>query len=136
MVIEKLVREISRVTGADLNTAVIAVPASFGDRERRATMEAGLGAGLDSVDLVNEPTAVAMSYGYGLDTCGHRRIMVFDLGGGTLDISILDIRGDEFTTVAGDCDGGVGGRDFDKALSAVMFRKVAMAFGLDPDDFG
>ncbi len=68
------------------------------------------------MELLNEPTAAAIAYGYGSSEHGRRRIMVFDLGGGTLDICILDINGDEFTAVAVDGDMNLGGRDFDRAL--------------------
>lgn len=116
MIIEKLVSDISRVSGSPISEAVITVPAGFGDREREATVKAGKAAGLTEVELLNEPTAAAIAYGYGRRDQGRMKIMVFDMGGGTLDISILDINGDEFTAVAVDGDMHLGGRDFDRAL--------------------
>lgn len=109
------------------------MPACFGEREREAVRSAGLSAGLSAVEIINEPTAAAIAYGYGAGTYGRQRIMVFDLGGGTLDISVMDIAGDEFTAVTSDGDPCLGGRDFDRVLTSVMLERMATECGSDPE---
>lgn len=97
--------------GSDVKDAIITVPAYFNDNQRKQTREAGEKAGLNVLRLVNEPTAAALAYGFGkgLD----KRVVVFDLGGGTFDISILEIAGNVFEVIATHGDTYLGGEDFD-----------------------
>ncbi|WP_144127320.1 molecular chaperone DnaK [Catellatospora sichuanensis] len=113
-VLRKLVDDASKFLGEKVTQAVITVPAYFNDAQRTATKDAGRIAGLDVLRIINEPTAAALAYG--LDKKGHETVLVFDLGGGTFDVSILDV-GDgvvEVRATAGDSH--LGGDDFDRRL--------------------
>jgi molecular chaperone DnaK len=113
-VLRKLVDDASRQLGEKITQAVITVPAYFNDAQRTATKDAGRIAGLEVLRIINEPTAAALAYG--LDKRGHETVMVFDLGGGTFDVSILDV-GDgvvEVRATAGDSH--LGGDDFDRRV--------------------
>jgi molecular chaperone DnaK len=101
--------------------AVITVPAYFNDRQRKATKDAGEKAGLNVLRLVNEPTAAAIAYGFGKDL--ERRIAVYDLGGGTFDISVLDISEGVYEVVGTHGDSYLGGVDFDNRLVTHLIRK-------------
>ena len=101
--------------------AVITVPAYFNDRQRKATKDAGEKAGLNVLRLVNEPTAAAIAYGFGKDM--DRRIAVYDLGGGTFDISVLDISEGVYEVVGTHGDSYLGGVDFDNRLVTHLIRK-------------
>lgn len=100
--------------GEDVTQAVITVPAYFNDAQRQATKDAGIIAGLDVLRIINEPTAAALAYGYGQNA--HRRIAIYDLGGGTFDISILQISGDVFEVISTAGDTFLGGDDFDGVI--------------------
>ncbi|MFM2138171.1 MAG: Fe-S protein assembly chaperone HscA, partial [Bacteroidota bacterium] len=104
--------------GEAVSQAVITVPAYFNDAQRQATRDAGKLAGLDVLRIVNEPTAASLAYGLGLDTNDTRTIAVYDLGGGTFDISILRISGGVFDVLATNGDTYLGGDDLDRAISA------------------
>ena len=113
-VLRKLVDDASKFLGERVKEAVITVPAYFNDAQRNATKDAGRIAGLDVLRIINEPTAAALAYG--LDKKGHETVLVFDLGGGTFDVSLLDV-GDgvvEVRSTAGDSH--LGGDDFDRRL--------------------
>jgi len=113
-VLRKLVDDASRQLGEKITQAVITVPAYFNDAQRTATKDAGRIAGLEVLRIINEPTAAALAYG--LDKRGHETVMVFDLGGGTFDVSLLDV-GDgvvEVRATAGDSH--LGGDDFDRRV--------------------
>jgi molecular chaperone DnaK len=113
-VLRKLVDDASKFLGERVKEAVITVPAYFNDAQRNATKDAGRIAGLDVLRIINEPTAAALAYG--LDKKGHETVLVFDLGGGTFDVSLLDV-GDgvvEVRSTAGDSH--LGGDDFDHRL--------------------
>jgi molecular chaperone DnaK len=123
--------------------AVITVPAYFDETRRRATMDAGRMAGLDVLDIINEPTAAAIAYGYQLgflDPSGkaaaHRpiRILVYDLGGGTFDVTILQIHGTSFKALATDGDVNLGGRDWDEKLLDIAAQRFIQQYGEDPRD--
>ncbi|HVO31358.1 MAG TPA: Hsp70 family protein, partial [bacterium] len=101
--------------------AVITVPAYFNDRQRKATKDAGEKAGLKVLRLVNEPTAAAIAYGFGKDV--EKRIAVYDLGGGTFDVSILDISEGVYEVVGTHGDSYLGGVDFDNKLVTHLMRK-------------
>jgi molecular chaperone DnaK len=114
LVLRKLVDDASKFLGERVKEAVITVPAYFNDAQRNATKDAGRIAGLDVLRIINEPTAAALAYG--LDKKGHETVLVFDLGGGTFDVSLLDV-GDgvvEVRATAGDSH--LGGDDFDRRL--------------------
>ncbi len=97
--------------GGDVEKAVITVPAYFNDNQRQATKDAGRIAGLDVIRIINEPTAAALAYGFGRDL--ERKVAVYDLGGGTFDISVLDIGHGVFEVIATAGDTFLGGEDFD-----------------------
>src|SRR4051794_15521205 len=114
LVLRKLVEDASKFLGEKINEAVITVPAYFNDAQRQATRDAGRIAGIEVLRIINEPTAAALAYG--LDKKEHETVLVFDLGGGPSDVSILDV-GDgvgEARSTAGDTH--LGGDDFDRRL--------------------
>jgi molecular chaperone HscA len=113
--------------GGELDGAVITVPAYFDDGQRQATRDAGRLAGLDVMRLLNEPTAAALAYG--LDKQAEGTFAVFDLGGGTFDISILKLEGGVFEVKSTGGDSALGGDDFDRALAAHLLRQMGL-----PDD--
>ncbi|MBD2180171.1 molecular chaperone DnaK [Planktothrix sp. FACHB-1355] len=114
MVLRKLVDEASRYLGEKVTGAVITVPAYFNDSQRQATRDAGQIAGLEVKRILNEPTAAALAYG--LDRRESQTILVFDLGGGTFDVSILEVGDGVFEVKATSGDTQLGGNDFDKKI--------------------
>ncbi|WP_155368725.1 molecular chaperone DnaK [Catellatospora vulcania] len=113
-ILRKLVDDASKFLGEKVTQAVITVPAYFNDAQRTATKDAGRIAGLDVLRIINEPTAAALAYG--LDKKGHETVLVFDLGGGTFDVSVLDV-GDSVVEVRATAgDSHLGGDDFDRRL--------------------
>ncbi|MDP4013267.1 MAG: molecular chaperone DnaK [Candidatus Nanopelagicales bacterium] len=113
-ILQKLKRDVESFLGTGICGAVITVPAYFDDKRRQATYEAGRIAGLEVLRIVNEPTAAALAYA--LDTLGHLTVLVFDLGGGTLDVSILDIADGVFEVRATCGDVALGGDDWDARI--------------------
>ncbi len=118
---------------------VITVPAFFDERRRRATANAGKMAGLNVLDIVNEPTAAALAFGEHLgylSTAGavqkEQRVMVFDLGGGTFDVTIIELGPSKFLTLATDGDVRLGGTDWDKRLADYLAQKFESQYRLDP----
>lgn len=115
-----ILKELKRIAEDNLDKkiekAVITVPAYFNDAQRQATRDAGKLAGLDVLRIVNEPTAASLAYGIGLGTDAEKKIAVYDLGGGTFDISILDIQKGIFEVLATHGDTFLGGDDFDRAI--------------------
>ena len=123
--LQKIKRDAEAFLGEPVTKAVITVPAYFNDNQRTATKDAGKIAGLDVVRLVNEPTAASMAYG--LDRAGEYKILVFDLGGGTLDVTIMEFGGGTFTVLATSGDTQLGGTDMDNAIYewiAAEFKKL------------
>ncbi len=114
MVLRKLADEASRYLGQTVTGAVITVPAYFNDSQRQATRDAGRIAGLEVLRILNEPTAAALAYG--MDRQDNQTILVFDLGGGTFDVSILDVGDGVFEVKATSGDTQLGGSDFDKKV--------------------
>lgn len=114
LVLKKLVKDAERELGERIDAAVITVPAYFDDSRRVATKHAGQIAGINVLRVLNEPTAAALSFG--LDAESDGTIMVYDLGGGTFDVTLLRIDGSDFTVIATDGDRNLGGFDFDNAL--------------------
>ena len=128
-VLRKLVEDAGKALGERVTEAVITVPAYFNDAQRQATKDAGKIAGLEVLRIINEPTAAALAYG--LDKKGHETVLVFDLGGGTFDVSILDV-GDgvvEVRATAGDSH--LGGDDFDRRLVDYLADGFQKAEGID-----
>lgn len=108
--------------GEKIDKAVITVPAYFNDSERQATKDAGKIAGLEVERIINEPTAAALAYGIDKDQ-GDQTILVFDLGGGTFDVSILDIGDGTFEVVSTAGDNRLGGDDFDQVIIDYMVQE-------------
>jgi len=115
--------------GQPVTEAVVTVPAYFNDAQRQATKDAGRIAGLDVKRIINEPTAAAMAYGYERE--GSQRIAVYDLGGGTFDISILELAGDVFEVRGTNGDTYLGGEDFDFRLIEYLLEQFERAEGID-----
>ncbi|MDY3995112.1 MAG: molecular chaperone DnaK [Candidatus Onthovivens sp.] len=118
--------------GHPVEKAVITVPAYFNDAQRQATKDAGTIAGLNVVRIINEPTAAALAYGLGKDKS--EKIAVFDLGGGTLDVSILDIGDGTFEVVATAGDNKLGGDDWDNVLADWIRAQIQNEFGVNISD--
>ncbi|MEF8813841.1 MAG: molecular chaperone DnaK [Halovenus sp.] len=114
MILQKIKRDAEDYLGDEVEKAVITVPAYFSDRQRQATKDAGEIAGFEVERIINEPTAAAMAYG--LDDESDQTVLVYDLGGGTFDVSILDLGGGVYEVVATNGDNGLGGDDWDEAV--------------------
>ncbi|MEB3310266.1 MAG: molecular chaperone DnaK [Snowella sp.] len=124
-VLRKLVDDASKYLGETVTQAVITVPAYFNDSQRQATKDAGKIAGIEVLRIINEPTAASLAYG--LDRKSNETILVFDLGGGTFDVSVLEVGDGVFEVLATSGDTHLGGDDFDKKIVdylAEEFRKV------------
>jgi Fe-S protein assembly chaperone HscA len=128
-VLRQLKRNAERFFGAPVTQAVITVPAYFNDAQRQATKDAGRMAGLDVLRLVNEPTAAALAYG--LDRAKAGTIAVYDLGGGTFDISILKLRDGIFEVQSTNGDTHLGGDDIDNLLLAIALDEIYAEHGVD-----
>ena len=128
-VLRQLKRNAERFFGAPVTQAVITVPAYFNDAQRQATKDAGRMAGLDVLRLVNEPTAAALAYG--LDRGKEGTIAVYDLGGGTFDISILKLRDGIFEVQSTNGDTHLGGDDIDNLLLAIALDEIYSEHGVD-----
>src|SRR3954453_8263270 len=126
----KLKRDAESYLGDTVNQAVITVPAYFDDAQRTATKEAGQIAGLEVLRIINEPTAAALAYG--LDKEGQEQtILVFDLGGGTFDVSVLELGDGVFEVKATNGDNHLGGDNFDKAVVDWMVAEFKKDQGID-----
>ena len=119
--------------------AVITVPAYFDEVRRKATQQAGYIAGIEVLDIINEPTAAALAFGFqqgrlNLDAPEEdpKRVLVYDLGGGTFDVTIMEIGAGEFVTLATDGDVRLGGRDWDQRLVDYIAEQFIRTHGLDP----
>ncbi|MFP5209830.1 MAG: Fe-S protein assembly chaperone HscA [Acidobacteriota bacterium] len=128
-VLRQLKRNAERFFGQPVTQAVITVPAYFNDAQRQATKDAGRMAGLDVLRLVNEPTAAALAYG--LDRAKEGTIAVYDLGGGTFDISILKLRDGIFEVQSTNGDTHLGGDDIDNLLVAIALDEIHAEHGID-----
>ncbi|BAY52847.1 DnaK protein 3 [Thermostichus vulcanus NIES-2134] len=129
MVLRKLVEDASRYLGEPVTDAVITVPAYFNDSQRQATRDAGRIAGLNVRRIINEPTAAALAYG--LDRQQEQTILVFDLGGGTFDVSILEVGDGVFEVKATSGDTQLGGNDFDKLIVDWLAEDFLAKEGID-----
>ena len=129
MILQKLKSDAEGYLGEKVTEAVITVPAYFSDAQRQATKDAGKIAGLDVKRIINEPTAAALSYG--LDNEQEQKIMVYDLGGGTFDVSIIEIGEGVIEVLATAGDNKLGGDDFDNAVTQYMLDEFKKAEGID-----
>jgi molecular chaperone DnaK len=129
MILQKIKRDAEEYLGDDVEKAVITVPAYFNDRQRQATKDAGEVAGFEVERIVNEPTAAAMAYG--LDDESDQTVLVFDLGGGTFDVSILDLGGGVYEVVATNGDNDLGGDDWDEAVIDYLAEEFQNKHGID-----
>jgi chaperone protein DnaK len=128
-VLRKLVEDASKYLGETVTQAVITVPAYFNDSQRQATKDAGKIAGIEVLRIINEPTAAALAYG--LDKKTNETILVFDLGGGTFDVSILEVGDGVFEVLATSGDTHLGGDDFDKKIVDYIASEFQRAEGID-----
>ena len=129
MVLQKLKADAESYLGQTVTEAVITVPAYFTDAQRQATKDAGKIAGLEVKRIINEPTAAALAYG--LDKENDQKIMVYDLGGGTFDVSVLEIGDGVIEVLATAGNNRLGGDDFDKCITDYMVAEFKKAEGID-----
>merc|ERR1739838_113844 len=128
-VLRKLTEDATKYLGETVNQAVITVPAYFNDSQRQATKDAGRIAGLDVLRIINEPTAASLSYG--LEKKDNETILVFDLGGGTFDVSILEVGDGVFEVLATSGDTQLGGDDFDEKIVQWLIKGFKDQEGID-----
>jgi molecular chaperone DnaK len=128
-VLRKLAGDAAKFLGEKVTEAVITVPAYFNDAQRQATKDAGKIAGLEVLRIINEPTAAALAYG--LDKKGQETVLVFDLGGGTFDVSLLDVGDGVVEVRASNGDGHLGGDDFDKRIVDYLADEFRNDQGID-----
>ena len=129
MILQKLKADAEAYLGETVTQAVITVPAYFSDAQRQATKDAGKIAGLEVLRIINEPTAAALAYG--LDKDNDEKVLVFDLGGGTFDVSILELSEGTFEVNATNGDTHLGGDDFDKKVMDWMVKEFERENGID-----
>ncbi len=129
MILQKIKRDAEDYLGDDVEKAVITVPAYFSDRQRQATKDAGEIAGFEVERIINEPTAAAMAYG--LDDESNQTVLVYDLGGGTFDVSILELGGGVYEVVATNGDNELGGDDWDQAVIDWLADDFEADYGID-----
>ncbi|MCU4741750.1 molecular chaperone DnaK [Natronoglomus mannanivorans] len=132
MILQKIKRDAEDYLGDDVEKAVITVPAYFSDRQRQATKDAGEIAGFEVERIINEPTAASMAYG--LDDDSDQTVLVYDLGGGTFDVSILDLGGGVYEVVATNGDNDLGGDDWDHAIIDYLAEEFEADHGIDLRD--
>ncbi|MDF5721667.1 MAG: molecular chaperone DnaK [Rhizonema sp. PD37] len=128
-VLRKLVEDASKYIGEPVTQAVITVPAYFNDSQRQATKDAGKIAGVEVLRIINEPTAASLAYGF--DKKSNETILVFDLGGGTFDVSILEVGDGVFEVLATSGDTHLGGDDFDKKIVDFLAEEFRKQEGID-----
>ena len=129
MILQKLKTDAEAYLGEPVTQAVITVPAYFSDSQRQATKDAGKIAGLDVLRIINEPTAAALAYG--LDKDESQKILIYDLGGGTFDVSILEISDGVFEVLATNGNNMLGGDDFDKRIIDYLADTFKKETGID-----
>ena len=129
MILQKLKADAENYLGEKVSEAVITVPAYFNDAQRQATKDAGKIAGLEVKRIINEPTAAALAYG--LDNEKEQKIMVYDLGGGTFDVSVIEIGEGVIEVLATNGDNRLGGDDFDQKITDYMIAEFKKAEGVD-----
>jgi molecular chaperone DnaK len=129
MILQKIKRDAEEYLGDEIEKAVITVPAYFSDRQRQATKDAGEIAGFEVERIINEPTAAAMAYG--LDDESNQTVLVYDLGGGTFDVSVLDLGGGVYEVVATNGDNDLGGDDWDQEVIEWLADDFEDEHGID-----
>ncbi len=129
MILQKLKADAENYLGTTVTQAVITVPAYFSDSQRQATKDAGRIAGLEVLRIINEPTAAALAYGMDKET--DQKILIYDLGGGTFDVSILDIGDGVFEVLATNGNTHLGGDDFDQAIIDFLVAEFKKSDGID-----
>ena len=129
MILQKLKSDAESYIGESVTDAVITVPAYFSDAQRQATKDAGLIAGLNVLRIINEPTSAALAYGF--DKGDPKKVMVYDLGGGTFDVSILDINSDTIEVLATAGNNHLGGDDFDQCIVGWLLEQFRSAHHMD-----
>src|ERR1700712_2730156 len=129
MILQKLVNDASSYLGERVTKAVVTVPAYFNDAQRQATKDAGKIAGLEVLRIINEPTAAALAYG--LDKKGNETILVWDLGGGTFDVSILEVGDGVFEVKSTNGDTRLGGDDYDARVRDWLVTEFRKEQGID-----
>lgn len=132
LILSKLKSDAEDFLGEPIEGAVITVPAYFGDPQRQATRDAASLVGLNVLDIINEPTAAAIAFGISRNVGGSQRVMIYDFGGGTFDVSILEIDGDSIRVIATNGDHELGGYDIDMAIVKYV-KEEALKEGLDID---
>lgn len=133
LILRKLKEDAEEILGQEVRDAVVTVPAYFNSAQRGATSEAGAIAGLNCLSIINEPTAAAIAYG--LDRIGgQRNLLVFDLGGGTFDVTVMRINGTKLSTLSSDGNAELGGKDWDDRLVNHVAEEFFDKFQLDPRD--
>ena len=133
IILKKLIQDASDKLGKPIQKVVITVPAYFGDSERKSTQDAGEIAGVEVIGIINEPTAAAISYGLDkLDT--NQKVLVYDLGGGTFDVSILEIKDHKICVLATDGEVQLGGKDWDDEIINYVATLFHDEHGIDPRD--
>jgi len=130
-ILKKLVSDAEDYLGGKINQAVITVPAYFNDAQRQATKEAGEIAGLEVLRIINEPTAASIAFGMDKSADGDKNVVVYDLGGGTFDVSILDIGDDIIEVVSTSGNNSLGGDDFDQRLINYFVSEFKKDNGVD-----
>ena len=131
MILTKLKNDAEKYLGEKITEAVITVPAYFSDAQRQATKDAGRIAGLDVKRIINEPTAAALAYGVDKDENKQQKVLVFDLGGGTFDVSVLELGDGVFEVLATSGNNRLGGDDFDKRIMDWIVSEFKAAEGVD-----
>lgn len=131
-ILKKLVKGVE-ITGEKVEDVVITCPAYFNDAQRRATSDAGKIAGLNVLAIINEPTAAALHYGLNKD-CGNQTVIVYDLGGGTFDVTVVKISAGEIEVVCSDGDHNLGGKNWDEKLVEHLAKKFAEENGVSVDE--
>ncbi len=129
MILRKMKQTAEDYFGEEISEAVITVPAYFNDAQRQATKDAGTIAGLTVRRIINEPTAAALAYGYNKERDSN--LVIFDLGGGTFDVSVVQLRGGVFEVVATHGDNHLGGEDFDRAILDFLLQRFKSETGID-----
>jgi len=130
LILKKLKKDAESYLGGEIKRAVITCPAYFNDAQRQATKEAGIIAGLDVLRIINEPTAAALAYGLDKKP-GEQKVLVYDLGGGTFDVSILEIGDGVIEVIATSGNNHLGGDDFDQRLIDWMAEEFKKQYGID-----
>ena len=131
MILTKLKQDAEAYIGEKVTQAVITVPAYFTDSQRQATKDAGKIAGLEVLRIINEPTAAALAYGLDKGDSKGQKVLIYDLGGGTFDVSILEIDGGVFEVLATNGDNMLGGDDFDKKIMDYITSDFKAKEGID-----